>query len=61
MNLSGITARSLVVETSINLAQRLISSGLIKDPIMHLLSKDLQNAERAGKKGGTVGGRPLDS
>ena len=46
--LSGITAGSPMVGTPINQVQTLINQGLIKD----LLSVDLWNGERAGKKGG---------
>ena len=46
--LSGITAGSLMVGTPINQARTLINQGLIKD----LMSVDLWNGERAGKKGG---------
>ena len=55
--LSRITAWSPMVRTSINQVRRPINQGLIKDLILPLLSVDLWNGERAGKKGGAAGNR----
>ena len=52
--LSRITAWSPMVGTPINQVQRLINQCLIKDLILPLLSVDLWNDERAGKKGGVL-------
>ena len=54
--LSKITAGNPMVwwGTPINLIQGLVRPGLIRDPISPLLSIDLWNGERAGKKGGAA-------
>ena len=46
-----------MVGTPINQVRRVINQGLIKDLISPLLSVDLWNGERAGKKGGAAGNR----
>ena len=48
-----------MVGTPIDQVRRLINQGLIKDLISPLLSVDLWNDERAGKKGGAAGNRTL--